>query len=49
MHYLDLMVDRRVDGMIIASSQLSEASWAMAGRLAGAGRRRECGDRPASR
>ena len=26
-HYLDLMVDRRVDGMIIASSQLSEASW----------------------
>ena len=27
MHYLDLMVDRRVDGMIIASSQLSEASW----------------------
>ena len=27
LHYLDLMVDRRVDGMIIASSQLSEASW----------------------
>ena len=27
MQYLDLMVDRRVDGMIIASSQLSEASW----------------------
>jgi DNA-binding LacI/PurR family transcriptional regulator len=27
MHYLDLMVDRRVDGMIIASSQLSHASW----------------------
>jgi DNA-binding LacI/PurR family transcriptional regulator len=27
MHYLDLMVDRRVDGMIIASSQLSEKSW----------------------
>jgi LacI family transcriptional regulator len=27
MHYLDLMVDRRVDGMIIASSQLSQASW----------------------
>lgn len=27
MHYLDLMVDRRVDGMIIASSQVSEASW----------------------
>ncbi len=26
-HYLDLMVDRRVDGMIIASSQLSEESW----------------------
>ncbi|MDP2349873.1 MAG: LacI family DNA-binding transcriptional regulator, partial [Chloroflexota bacterium] len=26
MHYLDLMVDRRVDGMIIASSQLSEES-----------------------
>lgn len=26
-HYLDLMVDRRVDGMIIASSQLSEKSW----------------------
>jgi LacI family transcriptional regulator len=27
MHYLDLMVDRRVDGMIIASSQLSDESW----------------------
>lgn len=27
MHYLDLMVDRRVDGMIIASSQLSPDSW----------------------
>jgi LacI family transcriptional regulator len=27
MHYLDLMVDRRVDGMIVASSQLSEESW----------------------
>jgi LacI family transcriptional regulator len=27
MHYLDLMVDRRVDGLIIASSQLSEDSW----------------------
>lgn len=27
MHYLDLMVDRRVDGLIIASSQLSQASW----------------------
>jgi LacI family transcriptional regulator len=26
-HYLDLMVARRVDGMIIASSQLSEESW----------------------
>ena len=26
-HYLDLMVDRRVDGMIVASSQISEASW----------------------
>jgi LacI family transcriptional regulator len=26
-HYLNLMVDRRVDGMIIASSQLSEKSW----------------------
>jgi DNA-binding LacI/PurR family transcriptional regulator len=26
-HYLDLMVDRRVDGMIIASSQVSEESW----------------------
>jgi DNA-binding LacI/PurR family transcriptional regulator len=27
MHYLDLMVDRRVDGLIIASSQLSDESW----------------------
>ena len=27
MHYLDLMVDRRVDGMIIASSQISDESW----------------------
>jgi LacI family transcriptional regulator len=27
MHYLDLMVDRRVDGLIIASSQISEQSW----------------------
>ena len=27
MHYLDLMVDRRVDGMIIATSQLSQRSW----------------------
>lgn len=27
MRYLDLMVDRRVDGLIIASSQLSEESW----------------------
>jgi len=27
MGYLDLMVDRRVDGMIIATSQLSEQSW----------------------
>ena len=26
MHYLNLMVDRRVDGMIVASSQLSEES-----------------------
>jgi LacI family transcriptional regulator len=26
-HYLDLMVDRRVDGMIVASSQLSDESW----------------------
>lgn len=26
-HYLDLMVDRRVDGMIVASSQVSDASW----------------------
>jgi DNA-binding LacI/PurR family transcriptional regulator len=31
MHYLDLMADRRVDGMIIASSQISTASqrWLM--------------------
>ena len=29
MHYLDLMVDRRVDGLLIASSQLSEASWGL--------------------
>ena len=27
MHYLDLMVDRRVDGMIVASSQVSDAGW----------------------
>jgi LacI family transcriptional regulator len=27
MHYLDLMVDSRVDGMIIASSQLSHQTW----------------------
>lgn len=27
MHYLDLMVDGRVDGVIIASSQVSEPSW----------------------
>jgi DNA-binding LacI/PurR family transcriptional regulator len=27
LHYLDLMVDRRVDGMIVASSQISESSW----------------------
>jgi DNA-binding LacI/PurR family transcriptional regulator len=26
-HYLDLMVDQRVDGMIVASSQISESSW----------------------
>jgi DNA-binding LacI/PurR family transcriptional regulator len=26
MHYLDLMVDRRVDGIVIASSQVSDAS-----------------------
>jgi LacI family transcriptional regulator len=26
-HYLNLMVDRRVDGMIVASSQISDASW----------------------
>jgi LacI family transcriptional regulator len=27
MDYLDLMVDRRVDGLIVASSQLSDESW----------------------
>ncbi len=27
MHYLDLMVDRRVDGLIVASSQLSRQTW----------------------
>ena len=27
MHYLDLMVDRRVDGLLIATSQLSDESW----------------------
>ena len=27
MYYLDLMVDRRVDGLIVASSQLSDESW----------------------
>ena len=27
MHYLDLMADSRVDGLIIASSQLSDESW----------------------
>ncbi len=27
MHYLNLMVDRRVDGLIISSSQVSDASW----------------------
>jgi LacI family transcriptional regulator len=27
MHYLDLMADRRVDGMIVASSQLSGEGW----------------------
>jgi LacI family repressor for deo operon, udp, cdd, tsx, nupC, and nupG len=27
MHYLDLMVDRRVDGMLIATSQLSAEGW----------------------
>lgn len=27
LHYLDLMADRRVDGMIIASSQVSNESW----------------------
>ena len=48
MHYLDLMVDRRVDGMIIASSQLSEASWQWLLPVAGAGRRRECGARGAA-
>ncbi len=26
-HYLDLMADRRVDGMIVASSQVTEESW----------------------
>ncbi len=26
-HYLNLMVDRRVDGIIVASSQISDASW----------------------
>ena len=26
-HYLDLMVDRRVDGIIVASSQISDSSW----------------------
>ncbi|MHB8959936.1 MAG: LacI family DNA-binding transcriptional regulator [Candidatus Limnocylindrales bacterium] len=26
-HYLDLMADRRVDGMIVASSQVAEESW----------------------
>lgn len=26
-HYLDLMADRRVDGMIVASSQVSEEGW----------------------
>ncbi len=26
-HYLNLMVDRRVDGMIVASSQISTSSW----------------------
>ena len=28
MHYLDLMVDRQVDGMIIATSEISAAGWA---------------------
>ena len=28
MHYLNLMADHRVDGLIIASSQLSDESWA---------------------
>ena len=28
MHYLDLMVERQVDGMIIATSEISRASWA---------------------
>lgn len=28
MRYLDLMVDRRVDGIIVASSQISERHWA---------------------
>jgi LacI family transcriptional regulator len=27
MHYLDLMADHRVDGLIVASSQLSDAGW----------------------
>jgi LacI family transcriptional regulator, galactose operon repressor len=27
MHYLDLMVERRVDGLIIATSQISKQSW----------------------
>ncbi len=27
LHYLDLMVDRRVDGLIIATSQVSDESW----------------------
>jgi len=26
-HYLDLMADRRVDGMIVATSQVSDVSW----------------------
>jgi LacI family transcriptional regulator len=26
-HYLNLMVDRRVDGMIVASSQISDSTW----------------------
>ena len=32
MHYLDLMVDSRVDGMIIASSQLSQETWSWLAR-----------------